>query len=104
VILEVPYNGRTSMLGTDKKCFQAFMLLGRFCGRAVVYNMKSWCESRHVCSICWETFSCTHQWTNTVCVMCQDHNGSFPRLWLHLCIAWKTVTVLSHQVIALRKL
>jgi hypothetical protein len=36
--------------------------------------------------------------------MCRDHSGSVPQYLLHLCITWKTVTMLSHQVIALLKL
>jgi hypothetical protein len=36
------------MLGSDEKCFEAFMVLGRFCGRAIVYNMKFWRENWHM--------------------------------------------------------
>jgi hypothetical protein len=90
--------------GSGEKCFQAFMVLGRFCGRAILYNVKCWPESLHVCSIRRENFSWTLQWTNSVRVMCKDHFGSVSQFWLHLCIAWKTAAALWHQAIALLKL
>ena len=75
LLLSVWYlKGRNNSSG--EKCFQASMVLGRFCGRAIVYNVKCWPESWQ-CMFYPPGNLQLHASVNQFCVrVCQDHIGS----------------------------